>query len=342
LRVQGRGFFTLTRVLPPQPCTLNREHDVDMRELVLTRHTEQIDPFLHVWGWEIPVYLFLGGMVAGMMILVGVALLRGRHREHTCSCSVLPGLSLVLLSAGMLALFLDLEHKLYVWRLYTTFQPASPMSWGSWILLLVYPALALAWLIKPPALLEGLWPTLDQLSGAARQPRVVWWAAVLNIGLGIALGIYTGILLSALGARPFWNSAILGPLFLVSGLSSAAALTHMVARDREESRMLARADNAFLAAELVVIGLFLVGLLSSSQAHAEAARLVLDGRFAGVFWVLVVGLGIVVPLVIQSLAVTHRIAHTPVAPLLVIAGGLALRFVFVYAGQVSHWARLGL
>jgi formate-dependent nitrite reductase membrane component NrfD len=56
-----------------------------------------------------------------------------------------------------------------------------------------------------------------------------------------------------------------------------------------------------------------------------------------VFWVGVVGLGIVLPLLIQSLAVTRRIAHTSLAPVLVILGGLALRFVIVYAGQYSHW-----
>ncbi len=32
--------------------------------------------------------------------------------------------------------------------------------------------------------------------------------------------------LGALGARPLWNSALLGPLFLFSGLSTAAALLH--------------------------------------------------------------------------------------------------------------------
>ena len=105
-----------------------------MTDLVLTRHNELIDPLVRVWGWEIPVYLFLGGWVAGMMIIVGYFLLRGRHREETCVCSVLPGLSVIILSLGMLALFLDLEHKLYVWRLYTTFQVTSPMSWGAWIL----------------------------------------------------------------------------------------------------------------------------------------------------------------------------------------------------------------
>ena len=43
-----------------------------------------------------------------------------------------------------------------------------------------------------------------------------------GLRFGIALGIYTGILLSAMVARPLWNSAILGPLFLFSGLSAAA------------------------------------------------------------------------------------------------------------------------
>jgi len=311
-----------------------------MRELVLTRHNDLIDPLVRVWGWEIPVYLFLGGWVAGMMILVGYFLLRGRNREDTCVCSVLPGTSFVLLSLGMGALFLDLEHKLYVWRLYTTFEVTSPMSWGAWILLLVYPALAAAFALRPPGILRDLFPAVDRLSRRLDTPVGVRGIAAANLVLGIALGIYTGILLSALGARPFWNSAILGPLFLVSGLSSAAAFGHMVARHQEERELLARSDNVFLAIELFVVALFLVGLLSSSQAHVAAARLVLGGPFTAPFWVLVVGAGIVIPLMIQLLAVTHRIAHTPVGPLLVMAGGLALRFVIVAAGQVSHWAKV--
>jgi formate-dependent nitrite reductase membrane component NrfD len=48
--------------------------------------------------------------------------------------------------------------------------------------------------------------------------------------LGVALGIYTGILLNTMVARPLWNSAILGPLFLVSGLSAGAAVMHIAAR----------------------------------------------------------------------------------------------------------------
>ena len=313
-----------------------------MTELTTTRANPMIDPQMHVWGWEIPIYLFLGGMVAGMMIISGYFLFSGRYRNARCACYLLPGLAIGLLSAGMLALFLDLEHKLYVWRLYTTFEIASPMSWGSWILLLVYPAILANYLLRlPPRLL----PILDRLPSVLRlsqamgkRPKLITAIGALNMLLGGLLGVYTGILLSALGARPLWNSALLGPLFLVSGMSAAAAFGHMVARLPEERVLLAKADNRFLVAELVLIGLFLVGLVSSTRVHMEAARLFLGGPYTAVFWVFVVGLGVAVPLFIQLLAVNHRIRHTPVAPLLVLAGGLALRFVIVSAGQASHWS----
>ncbi|NOX64888.1 MAG: polysulfide reductase NrfD, partial [Chlorobi bacterium] len=86
-----------------------------MIEITTTRHNYLIDPSLHVWGWEIPVYLFLGGMVAGMMLISGYFLFKGRTDEENCSCFYLPYMSIVLLSLGMGALFLDLAHKLYVW-----------------------------------------------------------------------------------------------------------------------------------------------------------------------------------------------------------------------------------
>ena len=45
--------------------------------------------------------------------------------------------------------------------------------------------------------------------------------------------------------------------------------------------------------------------------------------------------GIVVPLVLQLLEMSHRIRHTIVPALLVLAGGFALRWVLVNAGQAS-------
>ncbi|NJL28331.1 MAG: polysulfide reductase NrfD [Thermoanaerobaculia bacterium] len=309
-----------------------------MIELYSTRANPMIDPAIHLWGWEIPIYLFLGGLVAGMMVISGFFLLSPRYRSSRCACFLLPALGLVLLSAGMFALFLDLEHKPFFWRLYTTFEPTSPMSWGSWILLLVYPALA-ANLLLGAAHLDERWPRLKAYSERLLERRaLVRGVGIANMVLGGALGIYTGILLSTLGARPLWSSAVLGPLFLASGLSSAAAFVHLVAREREERELLAKADNGFLVAELFLIALYVIGLATTAGASRAALGLLMGGPFTAVFWVFVVGLGIAVPLVIQPLATLHKIPHTPLAPILVIAGGLILRFVIVYAGQASHWS----
>jgi formate-dependent nitrite reductase membrane component NrfD len=315
-------------------------------EFVSTAKSPATDPRLHVWGWEIPVYLFLGGFTAGIMVLSGWALWKGRRnlRPHTTFALASSGLfvlGLVAISLGMLALFLDLAHKPYVWRLYLTVEPLSPMSWGAWILVLVYPVLLAGVLLDPPrALLRRAPVLLPVAEWMAARPWVRHATGFVSIVTGVALGIYTGILLSALGARPLWSSGLLGPLFLVSGLSTSAAFAHWASPEPEERVQMAWLDNLFLTIELGLIVLLLVGLTTSTAAHAEAARLLLGGPYTAVFWVGVVFMGILLPLAIQSLAVTHRIIHTPIAPILVMLGGLALRFVIVSAGQVSHWPRL--
>ncbi|HXG00874.1 MAG TPA: NrfD/PsrC family molybdoenzyme membrane anchor subunit [Bacteroidota bacterium] len=314
-----------------------------MYELTTTRTNPQIDPSLHIWGWEIPVYLFLGGLVAGIMIISGYFIFKGRYKHSYFSCFYLPHISLVLLSAGMFALFLDLEHKLYVWRLYTTFQIASPMSWGSWILILVYPTLLATTLTRVPPAFRNRIRIFDRIAAFITQrPMLVKNIGVLSMIVGAILGMYTGVLLSALGARPLWNSSILWVLFLTSGLSSAAAFVHMITDDVYERELLAKADNGFLIFELFLFTQFIIGLLSSTQTHQAAAHLLLSGPYAAIFWVFVIGMGIIIPLIIQLLAVNHKVQHTPVAPIMVVAGGLILRFVIVYAGQYSHWTMAGM
>lgn len=310
------------------------------RELTSTRTNEMIDPALHIWGWEVPVYLFLGGLVAGMMIITGYYIYNKKYKDSSSVLSLLPVLSLVLLSLGMFALFLDLEYKIHVWRMYTTFQVTSPMSWGSWILVMVYPVLFGSMLLNPPEYLTKRLPFLNKWSRFIHSKSIyIKLLSVFSIALGIMLGIYTGVLLSAFGARPLWNSSMLALLFLVSGLSTAAAFIHMISKNKEEKVQLARADNTLISAELIILALFIIGLLSSSQSGIDAVKLILNGQYASFFWVFIIGLGLVIPLAIQLLAVNHKIKHTNTAPILVIAGGLLLRFLIVNAGQASHWTR---
>lgn len=312
-----------------------------MLEITTTRHNHMIDPILSVWGWEIPVYLFLGGMVAGMMLISGYFLFKGRYKETNCSCYYLPIMSLVLLSVGMFALFLDLEHKLYVWRLYTTFQVTSAMSWGSWILVLVYPILLANMLMSPHKLIVEKVPIVKKWQEyLLSKPLLIKNLGVVTMFFGAGIGLYTGVLLSSLGARPLWSSAVLWLLFLISGLSGAAAFVHVIAKNVYERELLAKADNAFLIIELFIIALFIIGLKTATEVQAHAADLLLFGEFASSFWVFVIGIGIIIPLIIQLLAVNHKIHHTPIAPLLVIIGGLILRFIIVAAGQYSHWFAL--
>jgi Formate-dependent nitrite reductase, membrane component len=101
--------------------------------------------------------------------------------------------------------------------------------------------------------------------------------------------------------------------------------------------MLAGADNSFLTIELALLALFLIGHLTSTEVHQQAAGLLLGGPYTAVFWIFVIGAGILLPLLLQTLELANRIRHTLAPAVLVIFGGLALRFILVFAGQESHW-----
>ena len=341
-----------------------------MLEITSTRHNPLIDPTLHAWSWEIPLYLFVGGIVAGMMVLGGLAMLRLARGEDSRGYFSMqtPLLGFMLMNFGMLALLLDLTHRLYVWRIYTTFQYESPMAWGSWVLLIVYGVLLVSALIRLP----DAWPWLgrtvpllqrlsDAITGTPKWLRVLGWT---NLLLGVTLGIYTGILLNTMVARPLWNSAILGPLFLISGLSAGAAVMHIAARllqgrrapqgmvggafsamlqpmgpqhpERHTADALIRYDQIFLVTELLFIALFIINLHTSSASHAAAAQLIMSGPYALPFWAGVVGVGVLLPLAWQALELSHKVAHTVVPAVLVLAGGFILRWVMVNAGQLSQ------
>jgi protein NrfD len=291
------------------------------------------------WGWEIPVYLFLGGMAAGLMIVQALLTLRGVERSPVGRWLAFAPLALV--SVGMAALFLDLEGKSRVLRFYLAIRWSSPMSWGAWILLVVYPVSFLAavgGLEEPQRLrlrgaLGRLWLArgVDAIFGWANgRARPLAWA---SLGAGTALGVYTGVLLSSLGAKALWASSVLGPLFLVSGASTGAAFLLLFKLGEAERRDLARFDVGALSVEALLLGLFVFGLARGGAAAKQAAAVLLTGAYAPAFVGLVLVAGLAVPLALATFEHRRHLRPTRTAPALVLCGGLSLRWILVAAGQ---------
>lgn len=315
-----------------------------MTEIEILRNNYPLDPQLQIWGWEVAVFLFLGGLAAGLMIFSTLLARRVPSHQRSRWGRRLPFGAPIVLTLGIVALVLDLEHRDHVMRFYAALMVASPISWSAWILLLLYPVTVLFGLAEmtdaEELRLSGFapfrWLRMGGLIDSARSwavdiARPLRW---INLLLGIALGVCTGVLLGTLGARPAWSSAILGPLFLVSGVSTGAALSMLLPVTEREHRLLRRWNAAAVGVELVLLGLFLAGLATGGHGAREAAELFLGGRYTASFWSLVVLAGMVIPLLIEALETLRGAPHSFAAPVLLLAGGVSLRWILVVAGQV--------
>jgi formate-dependent nitrite reductase membrane component NrfD len=220
------------------------------------------------------------------------------------------------------------------------------MSWGSWILILIYPAglllglgsleaseraVLLGWVsrLRLRSLLEWV------LEWGDGQRKLVLWGSVVA---GVALGVYTGLLLGTLSARPQWDSAVLGPLFLSSGLSTGAACLLLFSLHPEERHWLVRWDLVAIGAELFFIGAMLVGFAAGDRAAQYALHNLTTGPWGGPFWVLVVLLGLLVPVAMDVLEIRRRLPPIRVTPALILIGGLSLRWILVDSGQASNFS----
>ena len=314
-----------------------------MPEIDVNRYCPFRETHCEIWGWEIAMYLFLGGLVAGLMVFSSILNRRDGDDEPSRWIRWMPFAVPILISAGMFLLFLDLENKKNVLRFYLAFMPRSPMSWGAWILVLLYPAallLGFASLTDSEAEKLRSWSPLR----AFRLGGLVLWLRSwglerkdalrqINIWLGVALGLYTGILLGTLEAKALWNSAILAPLFLASGVSTGAAFLMLFPLRRGEHRSLVRWDLYAIGAEVILIGLFILDRATGCiLGKAQAARF-LGGDLTSVFWSVVVIAGLGVPLLLEALEIRKSLRPTVAAPILIIIGGITLRWLLVHAGQ---------
>jgi formate-dependent nitrite reductase membrane component NrfD len=318
------------------------------------RNIPNVDPYLQLWHWPIPLYLFLGGLAAGIMFFAAYNLIKGKDQERKTTTMFTPFLVPVLLIVGLAALFYDLTNKLYFWQLYTTIRIDSPMSWGAWVLLFITP-LSMVWCLSYLDEVklelqknENKNKVLIDLSDMVLGIKLIKWVKDLAVKyrlalawtlaiLSVVLGIYTGILLSAFNARPLWNTSILGPLFLASGLSAGAAVNMWLSKDKMERMVFGRIDLLIIVIEIMLIVHMFMGFRASSKVQIDSADLFLGGEFTLIFWGVVVGLGLVVPALLEVLKLKGKKIPVALPAILILIGGIVFRFVMVEAGQLTRY-----
>jgi len=302
------------------------------------RMNPNIDPYLNIWHWQIPVYLFLGGLAAGILFFAALYTILGKEKEMPTTVKWATFLVPFMLILGLAALFIDLKHKLYFWQLYTTIRLQSPMGWGAWVLMIITP-ISMVWVAS---YLKELIPSWNWKFGFLNKFEhwVIanrWYIAWVMIFYSVILGIYTGILLSAFNARPLWNTSLLGPLFLVSGMSTGTAVIMWMTKNPAERKLMSRIDLLLIGIELFFIVHLFMGFLASSAVQINAAELFLGGQFTVSFWVFVIILGLIFPAGLEILEM--RGVHIPIVipVVLVLFGGLMFRFIMVEAGQITRF-----
>ncbi len=156
------------------------------------------------WTWEIPWYLFAGGLAGGSSMLGFSASVSGNRPLARRAWLV----SLAAISASPALLVSDLGRPERFLNMLRVFKLTSPMSVGSWILSLNGAA------IVPAA--YGALRSDSPLAARAAEP--------LAAALGLPLATYTGVLL-ANSVIPVWSEARreLPFLFAASAAASAGA-----------------------------------------------------------------------------------------------------------------------
>jgi protein NrfD len=308
-------------------------------ELIISgRMNPMVDPLLNIWHWQIPLYLFVGGVSAGILFFASLYYILGRDKVYTAAVKQAPLLAPVLLVIGLLALFLDLRHKAFFWQLYTTVRFESPMSWGAWTLMVITPVSVIwsaTWIkeIKPGWKWKYHWLD-DWETFFIRHRTMLAWIMLVS---SVVLGVYTGILLSAFNARPLWNTSILGPLFFTSSLSTGAAVIMLFSKHHFERNVFGRIDLIVIGIELFLIVHMFMGFLASTQVQIDAAKMFLGGPYTSVFWIFVVIIGLLVPAILEILELLGYKIPILITSALVLTGGIFLRFIIVYAGQASRY-----
>jgi formate-dependent nitrite reductase membrane component NrfD len=153
----------------------------------------------------------------------------------------------------------------------------------------------------------------------------------------LAVTVYTGFVLNTVKAVPFWNSTMLPILFVLCGILGGFGLTVIIFLNSGSVQIAAAEAGSrwLLIINALLIGIYLWAAANRETTGKQSVIQQIRGNLALVFWVGIVLLGIVIPLVI---AFGSYFAGEISSPLLVtgvvceVIGGLALRYCVLKAG----------
>ncbi len=322
-----------------------------------------------IWGLPVIGYLFLAGLGAGALVTSTSLLLRGKDNPDFFRLARYGAvLSIPTVALGTALLVLELgsfqSGHWFKWiNLYTVIN-LSPMSLGSWLLILYFA-------IAAPYVYTFLVPNSHSRDRYSSLRKTLAYPCIV---LGIGVAVYTGVLLGAMPARPLWNSPILALLFLISAISTGIAsviVSDWIAakmgtakwcaehlgwdRERDASGkanpeyLLASTDIVFIGFEILVIFLyFMYAHLTVGDVRASIQVFEFGGALGGYFWFGVVLFGLAIPGIWELLKILPRLlgsgpyVHSGVMvvviPAMVIVGGFLLRYVIVVGGQIAKLA----
>jgi formate-dependent nitrite reductase membrane component NrfD len=320
-------------------------------------------------NWSIPLWfdMWLAGMAGGAFIAAFLAdRYSGGTHKNLFRLAVYTGVPLAII--GVLLLVIDLGNPLWFWHLVTTFKPVAVMSMGTWILLIwaiIAFIMMIAWVIEGNATRN---PGLHSDNTADRMRLISGSLAWVDLIFAVLLIIYPGALLAST-SQPIWSSTLLLPaIFVASAVCTGTALLIIMALvinaanrsssnilnstvkwlfgstgwtiSKETIGQLAKALIWVIAIELVVMVGYAIWLGVSGVAGAsEALTLLTAGSLALPFWLAVVLLGLLAPLVLliinrgEELAVKATSIVTASA-VCVLLGGFALRAIMIIGGQL--------
>jgi Ni/Fe-hydrogenase subunit HybB-like protein len=180
--------------------------------LVVTGMSDQVS-----WGFYIANFAFLVGIAAAAVLLVIPAYIF--HRQEVKAVVLLgEGLAVAAVLCAMLFVVVDLGSPLRAWHMLPGIGrlnwPVSLLAWDV-VVLAGYLALNIA---VPAYMLYCHYQ--------GQEPRFGLYFPVVVLAMFWAVSIHTvtAFLFSANSARPFWNSALLGPRFIASAFVSGPAL----------------------------------------------------------------------------------------------------------------------